>query len=179
MIEVIDLGFVEVLIVVIFGLLLFLILYLLGVYNQLYFYRKKVEDKFETLNNEINNISNITGMVEDLVKDIYGEDKISDVKVVRRNLEGTDEVNERMHKVVGLIKFLSFVSDHIHDNKELEEYEKEVCDSLDNIKYASEFYNNCVNEYNQYKEKKIAGYLSKIFHFKEYNLCTIIEDANK
>lgn len=171
-------GFVEILIIVIFGALLFFLLYLLGIYNQLYFYRKKVEDKFQTLNEEITNISNITEKVMDLVKDTYGEDKIQDVKIVRRNLEGNKDINERMHKVVGLLKFLNFVNNHIHDNKELESYEEEVSNSLDNIKYASEFYNNCVNEYNQYKEGKIAGYLSKIFKFKEYNLCTIIEDAN-
>ncbi len=172
-------GFFEILMVVVFGLLLFVILYLLGIYNQLYFYRKKIEDKFKTLNEEITNICQITENVEELVKEIYGEEKIQDVKVVRRNLEGNKDINERMHRIVGLITFLNFVSDHIHDNSALEEFEQEVHNSLENMKYASEFYNNCVNEYDQYREKGVARYLVKIFHFQEYNLCTITEDATK
>ena len=56
-------GFVEVLIIVIFGLLLMISLYILGIYNQLSFYKKKVEDKYETLDKEITNICNITSFL--------------------------------------------------------------------------------------------------------------------
>ena len=42
-------GFIEVLIIVIVGLLLLLIFYLLGIYNKLSFYKTKVETKYETL----------------------------------------------------------------------------------------------------------------------------------
>lgn len=172
-------GFIEVLIIVIFALLLILALYLLGLYNKLYFYKNKVEDKYQTLNKEIANISNITDKVIDEVKELYGENKVQDIKIVNRNLQGNNDINERMHRVVGLIKFLNFVKEHIKDNEKLKEYEKEVVNSLDNIKYASEFYNNCVKEYNQYKEKRPVYYISKLLKFKEYNLCSITEDANR
>ena len=172
-------GFVEVVIIVFFGLLLLVILCLFGVYNKLYFYKTRVEDKYSTLDHEINNISNITDKVMDIVKEMYGEDKIQDIKIVNRNLQGNNDSNERMYKVLGLIKFLNFVRDHIQDNDELKEYEEEVVNSLDNIGYASEFYNNCVDDYDNYREKGIAFYIFKIFKFKEYNKCTIIDDADR
>lgn len=172
-------GFIEVLIIVIFGVLLILALYLLGVYNKLCFYKNKLEDKYQTLNEEITKISNITEKVADIVKEMYGEDKIQDVKIVNRNLMGNTDVNERMHRVVGLIKFLKFISDHIQDSDKLKEYENEVVSSLDNIRYATEFYNNCVNDYNEYREKGIASYIFKIFKFKEYNKCNIVENADR
>lgn len=171
-------GFVEVLIIVIFGLLLMISLYILGIYNQLSFYKKKVSDKYETLDKEITNICNITSNVEDLIKDTYGEDKIQDVKIVRRNLEGNKDANERMYKVLGLIKFLDFVAKNIHSNNKLEEYEKEVNSCLENINYAKDFYNDCVNNYNDYKDKKLPSTIAKIFKFPNYNLCTITIDED-
>lgn len=172
-------GFIEVLIIVVLGILLIFAFYLLGVYNKLYFYTNRVIVKAKTLDDEITNISNITDKVIGEVLEMYGENKVQDIKIVNRNLQGNIDINERMRRVVGVIKFLTFVKEHIHDNDKLEEYENEVVSCLDNIKYASEFYNNCVLDYNQYREGRIANCIFKIFKFKEYNLCNIIEDADR
>jgi len=167
-------GFIEVLIIVIVGLLLLFIFYLLGIYNKLYFYKTRVETKYETLDKEIINITNITEKVIVEVKELYGEEKVQDVKLITRALQGETDHNSRMHKVIGLIKFLDFAIDNIKNNKNLKEYEEELISSKEKIKYATEFYNNCVNDYEEYKNKKLASYIAKIFKFKDYNKCNII-----
>ena len=171
-------GFIEVLIIVIFGLLLVVLLYLLGIYNQLVFHKKKIEEKYQTISEEIINISNMTDKIIEEVKDTYEKDKIENVKSLNRNLRQEENESEKVNQIVEIIKFINFINTQNKENKKIEEYQQEITKSLDNIKYASEFYNNCVNDYNQYKEKKIVSIISKVFKFKDYSKCNITNDAN-
>lgn len=169
MVEVLIMGFMEVLIIIGFAIILFLILGILSVYNKLVFYKKKIEDKYDTIDEEIDNISNITKDIVTIVSSKYGEDKVNDVKIVNRNLEGEMDSNIRMYKVLGLIKFLNFVKEKINDGEELEKYKNDVDDCLNRINYAKEFYNNCVLDFDNYRQGFIAKIVFKLFKFKEYN----------
>lgn len=150
---------------------------IIGVYNRLSFYNNKVIDKFEAINNCLNERIDIAcDIINFFNNDSFNEERLKlDLNNLSHEIKDENNVNNLLSLIDKSDKLLtkSLSMDNIYDSlKNSQEYKK-IADKFKNnqykIMYAIEIYNEEVEEYNNYKNKNIINVISKIFGFIDYN----------
>ena len=169
-------------IVIFIIILVFLILTVLGVlviniYNKLTFYKKKVLNKFNDINDCLNETVNIIKEIISIIKDdkFHEDSLVLELNMLMGKIENENSINglllliDESYQTISRSLSINNIYEELNNNSEF----ISVRDKFDNnhykIMYAIEIYNEEVEEYNNYKNKKINNIIAKKFKFEDYN----------
>lgn len=150
---------------------------IINVYNKLIFNKKKVLDKFRAINDCLNErISIIKEIVTLFENNKFHEDSlIRDLNNISNNIETESVVNNLLDLISSsdIILKKALTLENVYPELIKNNDYKRIVDAFKNnqykIMYAIEIYNEEVEVYNNYKDKKMINIISKIFRFKNYN----------
>ena len=161
---------------------LFLVLTVVGIivisiYNRLTFYKKKVLDKFNDINDCLNETVNIIKAIIDIIKDDkYHEDSlVLELNMLMGKIEDESSVNglllliDESYQIISKSLNINNIYDDLNNNSEFINVRDKFNNNHYKIMYAVEIYNEEVNIYNNYKSKKINSIVAKKFKFEDYN----------
>ena len=160
-------------IVMFFGIMIILGIYVINVYNKFIFFRDRVFDKFKEVDKLL---CDRVDYIDDIVK-IINDNKLHEDLLVRKlnslkkSIDTQIDVNNRL---------LLFNEDIIDEALKLAKFYKKLGNKFSNIKdkynnnkdrvmYATDIYNEEVLKYNNYRDNKIKKIIFDKFKFYEYN----------
>lgn len=157
-------GFVEVLIISFGGIFLLIALYILSIINRLSFHINKIDEKYYTI---YENMLKTIKIEDDLYKTIKSEN-VSKANGLRQELIENKDIMNQLQTTTELINLITKDLKLIKNSKEKEEIKDKLKEILDNIDYASLFYNKCITDYDEYRNNKFVRIISKIFKYRDY-----------
>lgn len=160
-------------IVMFFGIMIILGIYVINVYNKYIFFRDRVFDKFKEVDKLL---CDRVDFIDDIVK-IVNDNKLHEDLLVRKlnslkkSIDTQIDVNDRL---------LLFDEDIIDEALKLDKVYKKLGNKFSDIKdkynnnkdrvmYAADIYNEEVLKYNNYRDNKIKKIVFDKFKFYEYN----------
>lgn len=161
--------------------LLVLVFYIIGIYNRLLDAKNRVEDQFKPINNELNKLSEIMpDLIESIKKYVKHEDKIiNEIENINSKLINATSINGKiknqytLNKSLEKLFSLKEIYPELKKSKTFNNIEKKIKELEDKIEYASEFYNDTVQKYNNSIKENISKYIAKIFKFKEIDIIKV------
>ena len=169
-------------IAVIVIIVLFIILIVLGVlviniYNKLTFYKKKVLDKFETIIDCLKEMIDIIKKIKDIIKDdSYHEDSlIMELNMLMSKIEDEKSINnllaliDESYNLITKSLNINTIYTELNNNSDFISIRDKFNNNHYKIMYAVEIYNEEVEVYNNYKNKKFNSIIAKKFKFEDYN----------
>ena len=157
-------GFVEVLIISFGAIFLLVALYILSIINRLSFHINRIDEKYYTI---YENMLKTIKIEDNLYKNIKSEN-ISKANSLRQELIDNKDIKTQIPTTIELINMINQDLKLAKNTKEKEEIKDKIKEILESIDYASEFYNKCVTDYDEYRKNKFVGIISKIFKYKDY-----------
>lgn len=167
---------VSTIIVILIGIILILTFYIIGIYNELIDAKSKIEHQFKEINKELNKLTKtLPEVIETVTKLAKHEDiiikNLNDIKLekdisINEKIDLYKKINNTLHKVYNLKETYP----KLVNNKEFKLIEEKTKEIKHKIKYASEFYDKAVNNYDELKRKKMHNLVSQLFKIEEYNL---------
>lgn len=163
-----------VIIMIVAGIII-LTFYVIGLYNKLLDLRNKVDDKFKSIEHELNKIiEKLQDLIDIISTHTKHENKIlSSMMDVKKNVTIAKSINEKINaynKVCDVLENLDKLEKtypKFKSNKKFISLKKDL-DEIDNkIIYSSSFYNNAVIEYNKSIKVFPSYIVAYIFKFKE------------
>ena len=170
-----DIGTIIIIIVV--GVLLILVFYAIGVYNNLINARNKAKDQFSQIDVQLKRRSD---MIPNLVETVKGyakheENTFKEVIEARNKMNTAGNINEELeasNAITGALNKLFALSEAYPELKSNENFlslQKDLKETEDKLSYARQFYNDSVLMYNNTREKFPSNIVANIFGFKEIN----------
>lgn len=165
----------SIIIIMFIAVVLILTFYIIGIYNELIDASSKVEHQFKKINKEILELEKIIPeVVEVIKKDAKHEEKIlnqtKELKINKNaSIMNKIEFYNKTYKILNKIFDLKKTYPKLNTNKDLAKIEKNVKEIKEKIEYASHFYNDVVEEYNNLKSNYIHKIVAKTFKFNDYN----------
>lgn len=164
-------------IIIIFGLIVFGLLFILNFVNRLEFYKKKVIQKFESVKSIINERIEIIDKVNMYLKvNCPHEDNlIKELNNLTTSFRNTDDINELLsliNKSRNILKSATTLESTyiiLQNKKEYFDFRDMIKDNDAKIEFAASVYNEEVENYNKFRENKYISILSKMFKFPDYN----------
>lgn len=172
---VIVLSFGIFLIVLIFAIIMVLGLIIIGVYNKLIFLRKRVLDKFDAINEGLNERINIIKNIIEIINDYHEERLVMDLNNLIKEINEESIINNLLlliSKSDDLIKkalSLDSIYPELKGDKNYSKIRENFKNNQYKIMYSIEIYNEEVEVYNNYKNNTGVNIVSKVFRFKDYN----------
>lgn len=165
----------SIIIIMFIAIVLIVTFYIIGIYNELIDASSKVEHQFKQINKEIKELEKIIPEVIELIKkDAKHEEKIlNQLKEIKTNKD--DNINNRIEYYDNLNKHINKVFElkktypKLKSNKDLASAEKKLKEINEKVDYASHFYNEVVEEYNNLKSNRIHKIVAKAFKLNDYN----------
>ena len=166
-----------IIIIAIFTVIAILGLIVLTIVNKLTFYKKRILDKFNAVNDILNGrIEIITALIEILSKANYHEDNLlKELSLVSEEINKENAVNNLLlliSKSDNILKkalTLDKIYQELSSNKEYQNLVESFKNNQYKLMYAIEVYNEEVEVYNNYRQNKFIDLVRTIFKFKEYN----------
>lgn len=165
-----------IIIIIIFLILIVLGGAVIGFYNRILFRRKRVEDKLNSIKDilvERNEI--IRGVNTLFANSSFHEDdlmlELNDLYIkINENKDTTLNLLNNTDRL--LVKALSLDSlyPELAKNQEYDSLKKSFKDNQYKVMYGVETYNEEVEEYNNYRNKKIINIVNKLFKFPDYDV---------
>lgn len=167
----------SVIIIIIFLVLVVLGILIIGVINKLSFYKNRIIDKFEAINNSLNERIGTSNKIINLLKvGGYNEDElIIQLNNLSNEIKDENDVNnllvliDKSDDILTKALSLESIYDNLSSNNEYQELINNFKNNQYKIMYAIEIYNEEVSGYNNYKEKRGINIVSKLFRFGDYN----------
>lgn len=168
---------IEITIILIFGLIAFILLFILNFINRLIFYKNKIIDKFKSIKTLIEErVKIIDNIKEHLEKNCPHEDNIiKDLSNLTTSFKNTDNINElidlinKSKKILDTSTTLEGTYNKLENDKEYQEFKNIIKDNDDKIEYSASVYNETLDEYNNYKNNKYISILNKLLKIPDYN----------
>lgn len=162
-------------IIMIVASIIILTFYVIGLYNKLLDLRNRVDDKFKSIEQELNKM---TDKLQDLSEMISihtkHEDKILSLIVdLKSEMFKVKNINEKINaynklcEVLENLDILSKTYPKLKSDKKFISLKKNLDDINNKIIYSSSFYNNVAFEYNKSIKYFPSYIVSYVFKFKE------------
>ena len=166
-----------IIIIIVVGVLLILVFYAIGVYNNLINARNKAKDQFSQIDVQLKRRSD---MIPNLVETVKGyakheENTFKEVIEARNKMNTAGNINEELeasNAITGALNKLFALSEAYPELKSNENFlslQKDLKETEDKLSYARQFYNDSVLMYNNTREKFPSNIVANIFGFKEIN----------
>ena len=167
-----DIGTIIIIIVV--GVLLILVFYAIGVYNNLINARNKAKDQFSQIDVQLKRRSD---MIPNLVETVKGYaahetgvfEKVTEARANALNAQGVEETAKAEGEFEGALKSLFAVAEAYPDlkaNQNFAQLQQELVDTEDKIQAARRFYNGGVREYRIKLQTFPSNMVASMFKFK-------------
>lgn len=163
-------------IVLLFGILSFFLLVMVYFVNRIFQYGYKINNRFLAVKDLLDErVDIIEEMIEFLKNNLEHEksyqNKLIQMKDiilgVNNNKEGIDNYKKTEKDVLNFVKLEKTYQNLIKNNEYLK-IKEEILKNQDRIVYAMDSYDKGVINYNNYKEKKLVYWLSKLCRVPEY-----------
>ena len=173
----------SVVIIMIVGILIFLVFYVIGVYNKLVNARNKVDNQFSQIDIQLkrradlipNLVETVKGYAkheeETLVQVIEARNKALDASSVNEKIEATNELTGALNKLFALTESYP----ELKANENFMSLQNDLKDSEDKITYARQFYNDSAMNFNNLVEMFPSNVVANIFKFKKFDFFKIDE----
>lgn len=162
-------------IVLVFAIIIVLGLVIIGIYNKLTFLKNRVLNKFDAINDCLNERIEIIRKIADIIGDYHEENLIIDLNKLSREINDESIINNLLlliSKSDSLIK-KALSLDSVYPELKIDKNYSKIIEEFKNnqykIMYSIEIYNEEVEVYNNYKNIMGINIISKIFRFKNYN----------
>ena len=159
------------------AVVIFFAFYIIGKYNRLKLYEKRIINKWDIVNKLIDEkIEVLTKIITFLNEHITEEIVYNDVKIIINNYNKLININDKINEYCNLEEAFDKLYKIAETNSKINsdvEYNmlKEENNSINNkIEYSKEFYNNEVNIYNSKTSSFISNLVVKMFSFNRYNI---------
>lgn len=164
-------------IVFIFAVIIFFILFIIGIANKLVFYNDRIKDKFSSMKDLIDKrVDIINSIILFLEVNCPHEDNIiKKLKDIVNSIKDVDDINELLslvYKSRGIIdNAFNLESAYIvlSDNMEYSNLKSEIKDNDDRLVFSASTYNESVDNYNSYRNNKFVNFISIVLKFGDYN----------
>ena len=168
-----DIGTIIIIIVV--GVLLILVFYAVGVYNNLINARNKAKDQFSQIDVQLKRRSD---MIPNLVETVKGyakheEKTLKEVVEARNKMATASGINEELeasNQVTSALNKLFALSESYPDlkaNSNFMSLQNDLKETEDKLSYARSFYNDTVLNYNNLREQFPSNIVAGIFKFEK------------
>ena len=172
-----------IIIICIFCILIVLGIIIVGFYNRILFRKKKVEDKLNSIKENLKERNEIIRRLNTLfANSSFHEDnlmlELNDLYIkINENSDTTLNILNNTDKL--LVKALSLdnLYPELIKNEEFNALKELFKDSQYKVMYGVETYNEEVEEYNKYRNKAIINIINKVFKFPDYD--TYRKDKNE
>lgn len=164
-----------IIIIVIFMFLIVIGIISIGLYNRILFRKKKVDDKLNSIKQMLIERGDIIRRLNTLFSNSsFHEDNImlelNDLyKIINDNNSDTIGLISSTNKI--LVKALSLdnIYPELIKNQEYLSLKESFKDNQYKVLYGLETYNDVVEEYNNYRNKKIINIVSRLFKMPDYD----------
>ena len=176
-----------VVIIVIVGLLLFLVFYVIGVYNKLVNARNKVDNQFSQIDVQLKRRADLIPNLVETVKGYakHEEGTLTAVIEARNKAVNAGTVNEKVdanNQLTGALNKLFALSEaypELKANTNFMSLQNDLKDTEDKITYARQFYNDTAMTFNNLVEMFPSNIVAGIFNFKKYEFFKALEEEKE
>lgn len=162
----------------IMAVIAFITFYIIGKYNRLKLYEGRIINKWDAINNLINEKIEILVKIITFLKEHIKEEEVTynDINIIIDNYKKINNVNDKINEYSSLEESFDRLYKIVETNSKINsdvEYNmlKEENNSVNNkIEYSKEFYNNEVNTYNNKTSSFISNLVVKMFNLNKYNI---------
>lgn len=180
-----DIGTIIIIIVV--GVLLILVFYAIGVYNNLINARNKAKDQFSQIDVQLKRRSD---MIPNLVETVKGyakhESDTLEAVVKARNTylsastpEAQMKADGELTQAITKLFALSEAYPELKANENFKQLQSELTSTEDKISYARQFYNDIVMKYNNKIEMFPSNIVAGMFNFKTQAFFEVNEEERQ
>lgn len=164
-----------IIIIVVVAIILFLVFYIIGTYNNLVNARNKVKDQFAQIDVELKRRAD---MIPNLVETVKGyakheEKTLTEVIEARNKMTTANGINEELeasNQITSALNKLFALSEAYPDLKANENFmslQNDLKETEDKLSYARSFYNDTVLNYNNMREQFPSNIVAGIFKFEK------------
>lgn len=158
-------------ILIVFGIIV------ISIYSKLTFYKKKVIDKFETINDCLKDIVEIIrGIISIIGGDNFHEDSlIMELNILISKIENEKSINtlllliDESYTLINRALNINTIYSELNNNSAFMDLRDKFNNNHYKLMYAVDIYNEEVEAYNNYKNNKFNGKIAKKFKFEDYN----------
>ena len=163
-------------IICIFAILIIIGIIAIGFYNRILFRKKKVEDKLNSIKENLKERNEIIRRLNTLfANSSFHEDnlmlELNDLYIkINENSDSTLNILNNTDRL--LVKALSLENlyPELSKNSEYNSLKDLFKDNQYKVMYGVETYNEEVEEYNKYRTKKVINIVNKLFKFPDYDI---------
>ncbi len=162
-------------IIFIFVIIMVIGILVINIYNKFIFYRGRVLDMFEVIDDLLISRVDIINSILDIIKDnkLHEEKVVNRLVKLKKAINEEDNINSRIELLdddsIDKALELSKVYSKLENNKEFIKIRDSYNKNVDKVDYALDIYNEEVLNYNNYKDKKYNNIVFRKFKFMEYN----------
>lgn len=163
--------------IIIFGLIIFLVLVLLNLINKILLKKQKVDFQFTTIIKILSERIVILEEIYDFVKKNTENEKkylkeitefIFELNKIKNSTKENVKLIKQSNQILGKVSNLKEVYTQLSKNKIYNSLLEKIELNNQRINYAFDLYDKEVTIYNQQKQSKINSIISKFFKIKDY-----------
>lgn len=164
-------------IVLIFGIILFVVLVILYFINQIIEYQNTLDYSFIAVKLCVEKMKVIIDNIDEFIRfNLNHEISLhrnfhilsNEVRTIENNKEGIEKI-KNIEKELLRFSELENTYPNLSKNKEFIKFKEEILNTKERLVYAFENYDKGVISYNKYKENKFINLLSKMIKSPEYD----------
>lgn len=164
-------------IVLIFGIIIFILLIGLYFVNRILQYKLRIDNSFYAIKEVLNSLEVLLeDILEFLDKNLEHEKslrkRLSQTKDLILSVKNDKEGIKTIHKIDSeLNNFISLENTYekLGKNKDYTKIKEELLKNKDRLIYASDIYDKGVIDYNNYREKRLINIISKLLRIPDYD----------
>jgi len=177
----------SIVIVLICGILLFLVFYVIGVYNKLVNARNKVDNQFSQIDIQLKRRADLIPNLLETVKGYAKHEKgtLTAVIEARNKAISATSVNEKIdanNQLTGALNKLFALTESYPDLKANESFlslQNDLKDTEDKVTYARQFYNDSAMTFNNLVDMFPSNVVASMFKFKKFEFFKISEEEKE
>ena len=170
-------------IIIIFGILLLLVLYVVGVYNKLVNARNKVDNQFSQIDIQLKRRADLIPNLVETVKGYakHEEGTLTAVIEARNKAVSAGTINEKVEantELTGALNRLFALTEaypELKANQGFLSLQNDLKETEDKITYARQFYNDSAMNFNNLVEMFPSSIVASMFNFKKFEFFKIDE----
>ena len=153
-----------IIIIIVVGVLLILVFYAIGVYNNLINARNKAKDQFSQIDVQLKRRSDmIPNLVETVKEVVEARNKMATASGINEEVEASNAVTSALNKLFAL----SEAYPELKANENFMSLQADLKETEDKISYARGFYNDTVLTYNNLREQFPSSIIASMFKFEK------------
>lgn len=161
--------------IIVIILVIFIIVTLIHMYNNLVGLRNRVKNSYAQIDVQLKRRNDLIPNLVETVKGYAGHEKgvleeVTKARTSVMNASTPQEASEANNQLTGALKSLFAVAENYPDlkaNSNFQQLQTELSDTEDKISYARQFYNDVVLKYNNACQQFPSSMIARLFGFKE------------